>query len=59
MKPMPAVVADFDGIAVVPKADIIAVLERTEEIVEIEKTVRSDMRRGVSPLQGLTEHGHI
>ena len=35
------------------------VLERTEEIVEIEKQVRADMRRGISPLQGLNEHGHI
>ena len=53
------VVADFDGIVVVPKDDILAVLERTEEIVEIEKQVRADMRRGISPLQGLNEHGHI
>lgn len=53
------VVADFDGIVVVPRADIVAVLERAEEIVDIEKTVRSEMRRGVSPLRGLHEHGHI
>ncbi len=53
------VVADFDGIVVVPQADIVAVLARAEEIIDIEKTVRSDMRRGVSPLQGLKEHGHI
>lgn len=53
------VIADFDGIAVVPKSDILAVLERAEEIIEIEKQVRADMRRGVSPLQGLNEHGHI
>jgi regulator of RNase E activity RraA len=53
------VIADFDGIAVVPKDDILAVLERAEEIVEIERQVRADMRRGISPLQGLNEHGHI
>ena len=53
------VIADFDGIAVVPKSDILAVLSRAEEIVEIETNVRADMRRGISPLQGLNEHGHI
>lgn len=53
------VVADFDGIVVVPQVDIVAVLERAEQIVDIEKTVRSDMRQGVSPLQGLKDHGHI
>lgn len=53
------VVADFDGIVIVPQADIVAVLERAEEIVDIETTVRSDMRRGISPLQGLNDHGHI
>lgn len=53
------VIADFDGIAIVPRSDIPAVLARAEEIVDIEKKVRADMRRGISPLQGLHEHGHI
>lgn len=53
------VIADFDGIAVVPQSDILAVLARAEEIIGIEKKVRADMRRGISPLQGLSEHGHI
>ena len=53
------VVADFDGILVVPAADIVAVLHRAEEIVGIERHVRDDMRRGMSPLEGLAKHGHI
>ena len=39
------VIADFDGILVVPRADILRVLERAEEIVGIERDVRADMRR--------------
>ena len=53
------VIADFDGILVVPQADILRVLERAEEIVGIERDVRADMRRGMSPLEGLAKHGHI
>jgi regulator of RNase E activity RraA len=53
------VIADFDGILVVPQADIQAVLQRAEEIVGIESNVRDDMRRGMSPLEGLAKHGHI
>jgi 4-hydroxy-4-methyl-2-oxoglutarate aldolase len=53
------VIADFDGILVVPQADIPAVLKRAEEIVGIESNVRDDMRRGMSPLEGLAKHGHI
>jgi 4-hydroxy-4-methyl-2-oxoglutarate aldolase len=46
------VVAEFDGVLVVPRADAVAVLERAEEIVGIERHVREDMRRGMSPLEG-------
>lgn len=53
------VIADFDGVLVVPQADILRVLERAEEIVGIERDVRADMRRGMSPLEGLAKHGHI
>lgn len=53
------VIADFDGILVVPAAHILAVLQRAEEIVGIEGLVRDDMRRGMSPLEGLEKHGHI
>lgn len=53
------VIADFDGILVVPQADTLRVLERAEEIVGIERDVRADMRLGMSPLEGLAKHGHI
>ena len=53
------VIADLDGVLIVPRSDIIAVLERAEEIIGIELHVRDDMRRGMSPLEGLAKHGHI
>lgn len=53
------VIAEFDGILVVPQAQILDVLAKAEEIVGIEEQVRDDMRRGVSPLEGLAKHGHI
>jgi regulator of RNase E activity RraA len=53
------VVADFDGVLIVPRSDAVAVLERAEEIVSIERHVRHDMRLGMSPLEGLAKHGHI
>ncbi|NCG23106.1 MAG: hypothetical protein GWP47_03110 [Actinobacteria bacterium] len=53
------VIADFDGVLIVPKADILAVLARAEEIVGIERQVRDDMRLGMSPREGLAKHGHI
>jgi regulator of RNase E activity RraA len=53
------VIADFDGILVVPQANILTVLQRAEEIIGIEGNVRDDMRRGMSPLEGLAKHGHI
>jgi len=53
------VMADFDGILVVPQDHIGRVLVKAEEIVGIEELVRSDMRIGVSPREGLARHGHI
>lgn len=53
------VMADFDGILVVPSAKILEVLTKSEEIMDIENNVRDDMRRGISPLEGLAKHGHI
>jgi len=52
------VIADLDGVLIVPKADILAVLARAAEIVGIERQVRDDMRLGMSPLEGLAKHGH-
>jgi len=53
------VVAEFDGVLVVPAADAVPVLLKAEEIVNAEGSVREEMRDGVSPLEGLRRHGHI
>jgi 4-hydroxy-4-methyl-2-oxoglutarate aldolase len=57
--PGDVVIAEFDGVLVVPSADAERVLERAEEIVEAEGKVRTDMRAGVSPLDSLQKYGHI
>lgn len=53
------VVAEFDGVLIVPGTEAERVLIKSEEIAGIELLVRSDMKLGVSPLEGLTRYGHI
>jgi regulator of RNase E activity RraA len=53
------VIGEFDGVLVVPSADAERVLLEAESIVAAEAEVRSDMRAGVPPIEGLEKHGHI
>lgn len=53
------VIAEFDGVLIVPRQHAETVLIKSEEIAGIESQVRSDMRLGISPLEGLYRHGHI
>ena len=48
-----------DGVLIVPREHAEVVLFKSEEIAGIELKVRSDMRLGMSPLEGLARHGHI
>ncbi len=57
--PGDVVLAEFDGILVVPEADAEEVLVKAEEIVGAEAMVREEMRAGISPLTSLERHGHI
>ena len=57
--PGDVVLAEFDGILVVPRQDAERVLLRAEEIVQAEELVRQEMREGESPLAGLERHGYI
>jgi regulator of RNase E activity RraA len=59
VEPGDVVIGEFDGVLVVPQADAQRVLVAAERIVAAEGRVRSDMRGGVSPLEGLRRHGHI
>ena len=59
ISPGDVVIAEFDGILVVPAADAEQVLIRAEEIVGSEALVREEMQAGGSPLSSLERHGHI
>ena len=57
--PGDVILAEFDGILVIPGDNAERVLLRAEEIVGAEELVRADMREGESPLTGLERHGYI
>ena len=57
--PGDVILAEFDGILVIPRQDAERVLLRAEEIVQAEELVRQEMRAGESPLAGLERHGYI
>lgn len=59
VEPGDVVLAEFDGIVVVPAADAEVVLLKAEEITGAEAKVREEMRTGQSPLESLERHGHI
>ncbi len=57
--PGDVIVAEFDGVVVVPAAEAERVLETAEAIVSSETQVRGEMAAGESPLASLQRHGHI
>ena len=59
IRPGDVVLAEFDGILVIPAADAERVLVRAEEIVGAEELVRAEMQAGESPLSSLNRHGYI
>jgi regulator of RNase E activity RraA len=59
ISPGDIVIAEFDGVLIVPREHAETVLLKSEEIAGIELLVRTDMRNGFSPLEGLARHGHI
>lgn len=59
INPGDVILAEFDGILVIPSADAERVLIQAEEIVGAEKLVRREMQAGGSPLSSLERHGYI
>lgn len=59
IEPGDIIIAEFDGILVVPSAEAERVLLRAEEIVDSEALVRTEMASGESPMSSLKRHGHI
>lgn len=53
------IVAEFDGIVVVPRDAAERVLLKSEEIVSAEKLVRAELSAGGSPYSSFERHGHI
>ena len=59
ISPGDVILAEFDGILMIPAADAERVLLRAEEIVGSEALVREEMQAGESPLSSLNRHGYI
>ena len=59
VSPGDIVVADFDGIVIVPRADSKRVLLEAESIDAAEAAVRSDAAEGIPPMTSFEKHGPI
>jgi regulator of RNase E activity RraA len=57
VEPGDYVVADRDGIVVIPAAMLDEVLERAEDVVATENEIRNAVREGVSPLEAYDRYG--
>jgi len=57
--PGDVIVAEFDGVVVVPAADAERVLSKAEEIMGAEFRVRREVSAGTSPMDSFEKHGHI
>jgi regulator of RNase E activity RraA len=59
VNPGDIVVADFDGIVIIPRADSERVLLEAESIDAAEALVRSEAAAGTAPMASFEKHGHI
>ena len=59
IEPGDVVIAEFEGVLIVPWAVAEEVLERAESIVVAEGRVRAEIREGASPSDSFDLHGHI
>ncbi len=59
IRPGDLIIAEFDGVLVVPFDEAERVLETAEGIVSAEGRVRKEMQSGEPPLASLERHGHI
>lgn len=57
--PGEVIVADFDGVIVVPREECERVLIEAESIDSAEAKVRAEAESGASPIESLERHGHI
>jgi regulator of RNase E activity RraA len=59
IEPGDVIVADDDGVVVVPAAVAEAILDKAEEINGAESRVRHEVSSGTSPMDSFEKHGHI
>jgi 4-hydroxy-4-methyl-2-oxoglutarate aldolase len=59
IEPGDVIIAEFEGVLVVPAAQAETVLDRAEAIVAAESSVRTDIRAGASPSASFDRYGHI
>ena len=59
VNPGDIVVADFDGIVIVPRGDSERVLLEAESIDAAEASVRGEAAEGIPPMASFEKHGHI
>jgi regulator of RNase E activity RraA len=59
IRPGDLVIAEFEGVLVVPREEAGMVLERAEAIVGAEALVRDEIRQGSTPSASFDIHGHI
>jgi regulator of RNase E activity RraA len=57
--PGDVIFGEFDGVLVIPREEVEAVLLAAEAVVAGEERVRVDLRGGMSPADGLAKHGYI
>jgi regulator of RNase E activity RraA len=59
INPGDIVLAEFEAILVIPRAEAERVLLKAEEIVASEGKVRDEAASGIAPSDSLDRHGHI
>ena len=59
VRPGDVIIAEFEGVLVVPRAAAEEVLIKSESIVKAENHVRTEIRDGATPAETFDRHGHI
>jgi regulator of RNase E activity RraA len=59
VKPGDFVLADDDGVIVIPAQHVLAVLAEAERLTETEKQIRAERRDGLTLEQALARYGHV
>ena len=54
---IPSISADIDGIVIIPKENVISILEKTETLINTESMVRKAIREGMDPQEAYLKYG--